>query len=107
MKKKLIGLGVLVGAIGAAVKLLMIKKEQWQGRTEAEMREWLEQRIPNRVPEEKREAAIDKVVATMQERGVLDNDDGQVGEPEAEAVEHAEDSDAAAEPAATEEEKTE
>lgn len=107
MKKKLIGLGLIAGAIVAAVKMLMIKKEQWQGRTEAEMREWLEQRIPNRVPEEKRDAAIDKVVATMQDRGVLVEDDEPVGEPEADAVAQVEEVAEAAEAAPEEDEKPE
>jgi len=71
MKKKLIGLALIVGAAAAAAKLVAAKKTEWQGLTEAEARQKVEQGIPSRVPEEKRAEVADKVVTKMRERGVL------------------------------------
>jgi hypothetical protein len=77
MKKKLIGLALIAGAVGAAAKLMANKKAEWQGLSEAEVRQKLEQRMPSRVPEEKRAAVADKVVAKMRERGVFEEESAE------------------------------
>ncbi len=71
MKKKLIGLALIVGAVAAATKLTAAKKAEWQGLSESEARQKVEERLPSRVPDEKRAVVADKVVAKMRERGVL------------------------------------
>jgi len=77
MKKKLIGVALIVGAIATAAKLMASKKEEWQGLSEAEVRQRVEQRMPGRVPDEKRAAVADKVVSKMRERGVLAEEIGE------------------------------
>jgi hypothetical protein len=71
MKKKLIGLALFAGAVAVATKTLTAKKSEWKGLSESEVRQKVETRIPSRVPEDKRTALADRVVATMRDRGVL------------------------------------
>ncbi len=93
MKKKLIGLALAIGAVAAVAKLLGAKKAEWQGLSEAQVREKVEQRMPSRVPAEKREEVADKVVTAMRDRGVLAEDEAVAEEPapadESEAAEPA------------------
>ena len=72
MKKKLLGLIIVAGAAAAAAKLAMAKKVEWQGLSEAQAREKVDQSLPSRVPDEKRAEVADKVVAKMRERGMLE-----------------------------------
>lgn len=69
--KKLIKLALLVGAIAMAAKIIGAKKAAWEGLTEAEVRDRIDTRMPERVPDEKRAAVADKVVATMRSKGKL------------------------------------
>ena len=71
MKKRIIGLALVAGAIAAVAKLITAQKAEWQGLTETDARAKVEERLPSRVPEEKRAEVADKVVAKMRERGVL------------------------------------
>ncbi len=71
MKKKLIGLILAVGAAAAVAKLMAAKKAEWQGLSEDQVRAKVEQRMPSRVPEEKRAEVADKVVTKMRDRGML------------------------------------
>ena len=77
--KKLLKLGLLVGGIAFAAKMVSAKKSEWQGLTEPEVRAKLDSRLPEKVPSEKRAAVADKVVSKMREKGVLRED----GESEA------------------------
>lgn len=70
-KSNLVKLALLVGSVAVAAKLVGAKKDQWSGLSEREVREKLESRLPDRVPEEKRTAVADKVVTTMRSRGLL------------------------------------
>ncbi len=69
--KKLIKFALFVGAIAVAARLVGAKKAAWEGLTEDQVREKLNSRMPDRVPEEKRAAVVDKVVAKMRARGKL------------------------------------
>lgn len=71
MRKKLIQLALLAGAVTVVGKVLAAKKSEWQGLSESEVRQKLDSRIPSRVPEEKRAAVADNVVAKMRDRGIL------------------------------------
>ena len=82
MKKKLIGLALLAGAIAAASKVIAGKVSDWQGLTESEVRQKVETRIPSRVPEEKRAAVADRVVTKMRDRGVLSEEPVPTSEPQ-------------------------
>ena len=68
---KLIRLGIAAGAVAFVVRLIASQKREWQGLTETELRERLQTRIPDRVPEEKRAEIIDTVVAKL--RGTTDD----------------------------------
>ncbi len=59
----------------AVAKLVAAKKADWQGLTEAQVREKLDSRLPGRMPDEKRAGVADKVVSKMRERGVLREQD--------------------------------
>ena len=110
MKKKLIGFALIAGAVAVAAKLMAAQKAEWQGLSEAEVRERMEQRMPARVPEEKRADVADKVVAKMRERGMLREEPAEAAaEVESELDQVAEQDEAGepAEAAETEEEPPE
>lgn len=69
--KKLVKFGLIVGGIAFVAKLVSAKKSEWQGLTESEVRQKLDSRLPDRVPEQKRAAVADKVVSKMRTRGFL------------------------------------
>ena len=69
--KTLIKLALIVGAITLAAKIVAAKKSEWQGLTEAEVRDKLHSRLPDRIPDDKRTAAADLLVSKMRERGLL------------------------------------
>jgi len=71
VRRVLIGLAVLGGAVGVAFKVLGAKRSEWEGLTESEVRAKLEERIPTRVPDDKRAAVADRVVTKMRDRGAL------------------------------------
>lgn len=61
------------------------RASEWHGLTEAELRSKLDEKLPSRIPDEKREAISDKVVEKMRERGHLGDDAAAGDEPEDEA----------------------
>lgn len=69
--KKLVKFGLIVGGIAFVAKLVSAKKSEWRGLTESEVRQKLDSRLPDRVPEQKRAAVADKVVSKMRTRGFL------------------------------------
>lgn len=70
--KKLIMFAILAGAVFAAMKLAAAQKMQWQGLTETQVRDKLDQRLPPQVPADKRDAVADTVVSKMRDRGLLE-----------------------------------
>ena len=76
--KRLIKLALLVGAVTAASKMIRAKKAEWEGLTEDEVRDKIDSRMPDRVPEEKRQAVKDKVVAGMRAAGRLAEEQADV-----------------------------
>ena len=102
--KKLLKFALIVGGIAAVAKVVAAKKGEWHGLTEAQVRDKLSNRLPDRMPAEKQAAVADKVVAKMRERGVLTEDETaepETAEPEAADTE-AEAEDTQAEPEDTE-----
>ena len=73
--KKLVKLGLIIGAIVVIAKIVAAKKAKWEGLTESEVRDKLETRLPKRMPGEKRAAVADKVVSKMREKGALVQDE--------------------------------
>ena len=87
MTKKRLMLVVVALLIVLAVKNAMSqRKSEWQGLSESEARAKLDSRLPSRIPDDKRAAISDKVVAKMRDRGVLSEDldvDGEGGDTSA------------------------
>ena len=81
--KKLIKLGLLVGGVAFAAKLLEAKKAEWEGLTEPDVRAKLDARIPDKVPADKRAEIADKIVDTMRKKGVLGEEAPASEEPAA------------------------
>ena len=75
MKRLLIGIALLVGAAAVVKRLVGARAAEWQGLTESEVRAKLEDRIPSRVPDDKRTAIADQVVAKMRDTGALATED--------------------------------
>jgi len=78
--KKLIKLALVVGAVAVAARLIGAKKAEWEGLTESQVRDKLDARMPARVPDKRRVAVADKVVATMRSRGKLVEDEASDGD---------------------------
>ncbi len=74
--KKLIKLALMVGAVAVAARFVGAKKAEWEGLSESQVRDKLDARMPDRVPDEKRAVVADKVVAAMRSRGKLVEDKG-------------------------------
>ncbi len=72
--KKLIKLALVIGAVAVAARLIGAKKAEWEGLSESQVRVKLDARLPDRVPDDKRVAVADKVVAAMRSRGKLVED---------------------------------
>lgn len=90
-------LALVVAGVAVVAKLVISKKAAWQGLTEAELREKLDSRLPSQMPDDKRAAVADKVVAKMHERGAIREDETTSAAPPADSAE-------AADPAADDEE---
>lgn len=69
--KKLLLIAVLVGAVAFAAKKLTAGRDDWTNLTEDEARQRLNDRFPDRMPEEKKEAVTDRIVSKMREKGAL------------------------------------
>ena len=78
--KKLLKLALLVGGIAAVAKLVAARKSEWTGLTETQVREKLDAKLPDRMPDEKRTEVAEKVVSKMQERGLILEEDGSMTE---------------------------
>ena len=74
--RKLVKLALVVGAVAVAARLIGAKKAEWEGLSESQVRDKLDARMPDRVPDEKRAVVADKVVAAMRSRGKLVEDKG-------------------------------
>jgi hypothetical protein len=70
MKRFLI-VAVLLTIVAVLVRQGRARRNEWHGLTEAEARARLEQRFPGVIPEERRDAMTDTIVAKMRDRGVI------------------------------------
>lgn len=78
--KKLLFLALIIGVAAALAQKAKADKETWLGLSEDEARERLEQRLPSKIPEDRREHIKDTMVTKMRERGVLTVDEIDVDE---------------------------
>ncbi len=77
MTKGRLALAAVVAALIAAFvkKAGSHRASEWHGLTEAELRSKLDEKLPSRIPDEKRGAIADKVVEKMRERGHIGDDE--------------------------------
>ncbi len=77
-KQRLIWSAVVVAVIALAVacvkKTVSKRESEWHGLTEREARAKLDEKLPGKIPADKREQIADKVVSKMRDRGVLSED---------------------------------
>ena len=69
--KRLLLAAALIALVALALKKRGSQRQKWTGLSETEAREKLDQKLPHRIPEERRAAMTDKIVDTMRERGVI------------------------------------
>lgn len=72
-RKLLIGLVPLTVAVAACAKAKR-QGSEWHGLTESEARAKLDDKLPGKIPADKRSAISDKVVAKMRDHGVIVDD---------------------------------
>lgn len=73
--KRLLLLVIVVAIVAAVIRQGRARRNEWHGLTEAEARARLEQRFPGVIPEERRDAMTETIVAKMRDRGVLADDE--------------------------------
>lgn len=69
MKRLLIA--ATIGALVALILSTRARRQEWTGLSESEARAKLDEKLPSRIPEERRAAMADKIVDTMRDRGVI------------------------------------
>jgi hypothetical protein len=72
--KRLIKWALVIGAVAFAARMISTKKAEWEGLTEAEVRDRIDARMPEKVSAEKRASVADRVVARMRASGKLAED---------------------------------
>ena len=93
--KRFLLIAAVLGLIALALKGRAKQREAWHGISEAEARDRLEQRLPSRIPEEKRDAVKEKIVGRMRERGIFEEADGAEEAEDAEDAGQADEADTA------------
>ena len=73
--RKLLLAASLIGLIVMAMKKAKMDRENWQGLSEPEARDRLEERLPSKIPDDRREHIKDTIVTKMRDRGVLTDEE--------------------------------
>ncbi|MEX0864050.1 MAG: hypothetical protein WD269_04150 [Acidimicrobiia bacterium] len=68
---------VFLGILGAAIRFLASKREEYAGLTESEARERMESKLSPRLGEEKASEIADQVVPVLKDRGLLKKAPGE------------------------------
>ncbi len=76
--KKLFKLVVIGALVAGAVKMMGMKKQEWQGLTESEARSKLDAKLPSKIAGDKRTEVTEKIVGAMKEKGVISPDPAPV-----------------------------
>ncbi len=69
--KRLLLAGALIGAVALAVRKCAQQRQHWHGLSETDVREKLDQKLANRMPDERREVVTEKIIGRMRDRGVI------------------------------------
>ena len=80
--KKLLLAAIMIGIIAMAMKKAKMDREDWHGLSEHEARDRLEERLPNKIPDDRREHIKDTIVTKMRDRGVLIDEEIDMTTPE-------------------------
>ena len=80
--KKLLLAAIMIGIIAMAMKKAKMDREDWHGLSEHEARDRLEERLPNKIPDDRREHIKDTIVTKMRDRGVLTDEEIDMTTPE-------------------------
>jgi hypothetical protein len=70
MRKFIVAL-VFVAVLGAVVAAIRSQKAKWIGLTEAELRSKIDEKLADRVPDDKRAEVTDTIVTKMSEKGLV------------------------------------
>ena len=73
-KRRLMVMAAVLPIVVAIKKAMSHRESEWRGLSESEARSRLDEKLPSRIPDDKRAAISDKVVAKMRDRGVLRED---------------------------------
>ena len=73
-KRRLIMVAVVLLMVMAIKKAMWHRQSEWRGLSESEARSRLDAKLPSRIPDDKRTAISDKVVAKMRHQGMLRED---------------------------------
>ncbi len=73
-KRRLIMVAVVLLIVMAIKKPMLHRQSEWRGLSESEARLRLDAKLPSRIPDDKRAAISDKVVAKMRHKGMLSED---------------------------------
>lgn len=69
--KKLFKFGLFAAMVAGLAKVAASKKAEWQGLTETQVRDKLQGKLADKMPDDKVNQISDKVVEKMRQRGVL------------------------------------
>lgn len=72
--KKILSIAALIGLVAFIVQKAKQDRERWQDLTEDEVRDQLDHRLPNQIPDEKRRVIADTIVTKMRDRGAIADD---------------------------------
>ena len=88
--KKFILIALVIGAAVAIAKKKSADRSEWHGMSEEQVRAKLDDRLPNKMPDDKKAAVTDKIVDKMREKGAIidltdsaDDAGDEVGEADA------------------------
>ena len=97
-KRRLTLVAVVVLIVVCVKKARSDRESEWRGLTEGEVRSKLDAKLPGRIPDGKRSAISDKVVAKMRDRGVIIEEPDAADDPSqtAETLDLLEDADQSA-----------
>ena len=73
-KRRLIMVAVVLLIVMAMKRAMLHRQSEWRGLSESEARSRLDAKLPSRIPDDKRAAISDKVVAKMRHQGILRED---------------------------------
>ena len=87
--KKFILIALVIGAAVAIAKKKSADRSEWHGMSEEQVRAKLDDRLPNKMPDDKKAAVTDKIVDKMREKGAIIDLTDSASDEAGEAVEPA------------------